>query len=273
MGRCFIIFLLFPAMSWTGNNDTIKVIGGREAYEGEFPYVVCVVGDNRCGGTLVTLDRFITAGHCFHYKGDAIDLSNVLVLAGSIDIQLNKEGYQSRKVAMYLMHHEYHFKEDTTSFHDIALAQVDNSFVPSDTLKPINLFSKEPRKFKKGWDDLVSKGSLCRSMGWGLKRVEIGPHEVVLSNVLRTFEFTPWPNKKCRELSKLGEDMTEHGEICAATTVKGEMLGTGDSGCPLICEGLAFGINIARATLNESNNVERFILFWPYVNYFELPLL
>merc|ERR1711976_371417 len=46
-----------------------RMVGGTEAYPGEFPHQIALLrggvgGSLMCGGSLVAADRFITAGHC-----------------------------------------------------------------------------------------------------------------------------------------------------------------------------------------------------------------
>lgn len=46
-----------------------RIVGGTEAYPGEFPHQIALLrggvgGSLMCGGSLVGADRVITAGHC-----------------------------------------------------------------------------------------------------------------------------------------------------------------------------------------------------------------
>merc|ERR1711913_223549 len=46
-----------------------RIVGGTEAYPGEFPHQIALLrggvgGSLMCGGSLVAADRVITAGHC-----------------------------------------------------------------------------------------------------------------------------------------------------------------------------------------------------------------
>ncbi len=63
-----------------GNGDE-RIVGGEDTEEGEFPYLVALTIDFGifCGGTLIDLDRVLTAAHCMEGAG------RVDVLAGAYD--------------------------------------------------------------------------------------------------------------------------------------------------------------------------------------------
>merc|ERR1711872_820460 len=83
-----------------------RIVGGTEAYPGEFPHQIALLrggvgGSLMCGGSLVAADRVITAGHCC----DGQSASRLGVRVGShnlyeddpdqVDIAANHEDYDS----------------------------------------------------------------------------------------------------------------------------------------------------------------------------------
>lgn len=57
------------------------IVGGTEAKQGEFPYIVTVLlgGQQDCGGTLLNANTVLTAAHCTRS-----DLSRSQIRAGSL---------------------------------------------------------------------------------------------------------------------------------------------------------------------------------------------
>ena len=43
-----------------------RIVGGSDASQGEFPWMVSITrrGGHFCGGTLITKNHVLTAGHC-----------------------------------------------------------------------------------------------------------------------------------------------------------------------------------------------------------------
>lgn len=92
--RAFLSVLLLPAVVFAttspqpGRNDTIRIIGGVDAHEGDFPYIVSLqlpgIG-HFCGGSLLDATTVLTAGHCVQAPSEyAYEVADVHVRVGSL---------------------------------------------------------------------------------------------------------------------------------------------------------------------------------------------
>lgn len=70
-----------PQTPANNNNNNKGIIGGEEATNGEFPYIVSLqTGTTQlCGGALIREDRVLTAAHCL----ENLDIAEIIVRGGS----------------------------------------------------------------------------------------------------------------------------------------------------------------------------------------------
>jgi trypsin len=93
--RAFLAVLLVFAVAFAANssqsgcNDTIRIIGGVDAEEGEFPYLASLQMRTRkglqhfCGGSLLDATTVLTAGHCVR-AASRYRVADVRVRIGSL---------------------------------------------------------------------------------------------------------------------------------------------------------------------------------------------
>lgn len=85
---CIIItsqlLLVLTSVSGQSNVDNNRIIGGKEAASGTFPYAVSLADDigSFCGGSLISSDAVLTAAHCQGGRSNKVvvgrrDLSDV----------------------------------------------------------------------------------------------------------------------------------------------------------------------------------------------------
>ncbi|XP_014246086.1 fibrinolytic enzyme, isozyme C-like [Cimex lectularius] len=237
--------------------------GGREVMPGEFPFAVYMSGKIFCGGTLFEPDKFFTAGDCFTAVED-FKVESVTIIAGSVSIEKGSIGRQERNLKSYKTHEKFKQKSHPAYyFHNIAIAYLDTAFTITDSLKTITFPSYANNNYEQMWYDYVASGKSCFVVGWGKNA------DGTKINVLKAVEVKPWTDAECSSLSKREEDMTSKGEACASAVASGDLIVPADAGSALYCEGQVYGMVTAEIRAGNKR-VMGFILFWPYLEYFNI---
>ncbi|XP_069744949.1 transmembrane protease serine 2-like isoform X2 [Narcine bancroftii] len=192
-------------------NASGRIVGGRPASQGEFPWQVSLQVQNRhvCGGTLLTPHWIITAAHC---EGRFNSPYYWQVYGGQIKLS---EAYPQivHKVEKMIIHEM--FDSETKDF-DIALLKLLTPFKFSDVISPICL---------PNYGQAFPSGSASWVSGWGDSR-EGGMISEVLQKVLLPLVDT----EDCEKLYI--RDITAR-MICAGFSQGGFDACQGDSGGPL----------------------------------------
>ncbi|CAG7834320.1 unnamed protein product, partial [Allacma fusca] len=115
-----------------------RLVGGEEAGEREFPFVVSIekpFQDGRihlCAGAIYDERRIITAGYCSLFIDDARD---VTVIAGATDLENRGDG-QTVPVASVKLHERY----DSPDFdNNIAIVTLAEPLIFNQNVQPIRL--------------------------------------------------------------------------------------------------------------------------------------
>ncbi|XP_014240071.1 trypsin beta-like [Cimex lectularius] len=266
---CFFIWILLTAKFLKA--DEGKIIGGKVVQAGEFPYQLCMWGDVRCGGALVTLRQFMTAAHCLvkKYKDSTkhTDLTTHFMVAGVVDCTKTDDPfYQKRNIKDYKMHKEYRKKKDMTSYHDFAVGILEKPFTESERVKVGVLPSTDPAKFRQLWLDFLGSGKTCSVMGFG---TNTEPLVKDYTNILKVSMMRPKNDKYCKGTLVYDSDTMLDGEICCVPVdASAESMGVGDAGSAIICDGLLYGVNTG-GYFQPGYNLQLFTLAYPYLDLFE----
>ena len=90
--------------------SSLRVLFGRTPKSEQIPWQVQIVyyyGDFKCGGTLVTPNKIVSAAHCFRYKRDkeyTVNPKILVVRAGDIMQVGRGSNLQERKCAEIIIH-------------------------------------------------------------------------------------------------------------------------------------------------------------------------
>jgi trypsin len=220
-----LVFALLPVASATALpegaelNPDAEIIGGTQADPGEYPFQVALlfhgVGDRWasqfCGGTLISPDTVLTAGHCVvGARAGDIDIlagTNRLLPGGGIRVP-------SRQIRL---HPGY---DDFTLANDIAIIQLGVN-LPYDTVTPA----------VPGDESLFPPETMATTIGWGDQDIRINFQDYPF--FLREVEVPVVSDADC--LAAYPEGLFEDQQICAGDLVDGgEDSCYGDSGGPLM---------------------------------------
>jgi secreted trypsin-like serine protease len=220
-------FLLVSFMPASATDVSGKIIGGTEATDGEYPFVVAILDTTNgatelnqqfCGGTLIAANWVLTAAHCMEdYTTDAA-ISNLRVLAGTnvLSTTASTNGTKVRVSAVYI-HESYN---NITYNNDIALMQLSTS-LSEDTID--GLSSTVYPAF--------SVGTLATVAGWGTTAYPATVHTYPTD--LMEVDLPVISNTTCRDVS--GYNMTDN-MLCAGYPEGGKDSCWGDSGGPLFVQ-------------------------------------
>ncbi|XP_053687197.1 chymotrypsin-1-like [Sabethes cyaneus] len=199
------------------------IVKGTDASIENFPYVVSLRRDHEhaCGGSILSKNWILTAAHCVvNYKNDISVLSvqaGKTKLSKSVDLSVFE-------VAQIVVHPEY---DDKNSWiNDIALVKLKEPLALSDLVRPVKL---PPVCYEVTGPDLN-----LVVLGWGVTR------RGVLSEVLQKLIYLVVPNHDCFE--QHNRFPIYRTQICAADPHYRRSECNGDSGGPLMYQGMQVGI-------------------------------
>ncbi|XP_063396161.1 uncharacterized protein LOC134680840 [Mytilus trossulus] len=193
------------------------IIGGTQAYKGQWPWVVAVRKGNNfiCGGTLISDRWVITAGHCVE---SVLSVPHMVSIVTGTPLKDGRDGHVIR-VSDIIMNPDYNFIYKA----DIAVLLLQMPVTFDDYTKPICL----PNTLQH-----IPRDSICYTAGWGLT----DPKDATLQkrrNDLMYAKAFMWSNSKCS--LAYSSDIND-GMVCAGILAgKGGDTCQGDSGGPLMC--------------------------------------
>ncbi|XP_066494732.1 trypsin-like [Tiliqua scincoides] len=193
----------------------MRIIGGSECLPHSQPWHVFISNSRRtrCGGALINEHWVVTAGHCLG--------SNIQIHLGEHDLRKHDKGEQFSKATKLIRHPEF---EKVTLKNDIMLLRLDPPAQLSETIQIIPM-AKE----------CAPIGTKCLVSGWGTTTYP----EVNYASTLNCIDSEILSKEKCR--SAYGQYFEEN-EICSGILEGGKDSCQGDSGSPMICNGIIHGI-------------------------------
>ncbi|XP_069735431.1 acrosin-like isoform X1 [Phaenicophaeus curvirostris] len=199
---------------------TSRVVGGRDAQPGAWPWIVSIQSPwqagtgHVCGGSLIGTQWVLTAAHCFT---GTTSTEMWRVVAGATDLtQLGPEA-QVRSIKRLVVHEQYN---DTSQRNDIALLELD---------QPVRCSSHVQLACLPDASIRVSQLAPCYVSGWGATDEESGT-----SHVLQEAQVPLIDTRVCNSSGWYRGAIHPHN-LCAGYPQGGIDTCQGDSGGPLMC--------------------------------------
>ncbi|KAM8792090.1 kallikrein-1 [Rhynchonycteris naso] len=220
----FLVLCLALSVAGTGAAPPIqsRIIGGWECEKNSHPWQAALYHFNTfmCGGVLVHPRWVLTAAHCIN--------DNYQLWLGRHNLYEQEETAQYVQVRESFPHPQYNLSvlQNHTTYpgedysYDIMLLHLEEPAEITEAVKVLDLPTQEPQM-----------GSICYASGWG----SIKPYNFKFPEALQCVDLKILPNQECE---KAHPQVVSDVMLCAGYLEGGKDTCAGDSGGPLICDGV-----------------------------------
>ncbi|KAI4471752.1 polyserase-related [Holotrichia oblita] len=198
-----------------------RIVNGTDAQLGEFPYIVSLRRYNvpMCGGSIINDRCVLTAAHCvYNTNPQLLSIQYGVVKTNSLVNIIN--------VVDIIIHGDYKNTMLDGLANDVAILKLAAPIKFSNVVAPVKL-PQQGQQFKD-WSTTVVAG-------WGVPYTG-GPH----MNHLQKVNLFLYPDDYCESILQPSTHREYH--LCAGVPEGGKAECNGDSGGPLIVEGVQAGI-------------------------------
>ncbi|KAJ9575983.1 hypothetical protein L9F63_007083 [Diploptera punctata] len=199
-----------------------RIVGGIPTEMTKHPFQVSLErdGNHTCGGSIISPDWVVTAGHCVVKENSPPTKVRINLLG-----MQSQQGGSVYQVSKIIVHPEISLER--LGNNDIALIKVSTPFVYNDAVKPISIATESP-----------SSGAAAVVTGWGVTREDTKNQRDYLPSQLQEVQIIINSGIGCYLASKY-----LHNNMLCATAAK-FFTGScyGDSGGPLVSNGKLVGI-------------------------------
>lgn len=231
--KSLILIIAAIISSVTAAKITPKIVGGRDAVENEFPYVVSIrraemeiiLGDpyHVCGGSIINANTVLTAGHCLYdpFGNHLTQPYSYFVVAGILRMFTDSQNAKYFAVVEIYSHPAF---DPETLINDIAIFKVAPEFTfDLPNIQPISI----------DYNQDIEEGRTCSVHGWGTLIYGFNLYPDVLQTVdLKTSNFND-----CNETYS---GVIDSKMFCAYELEKDSC--SGDSGSSFVCNNMLVGI-------------------------------
>ncbi|XP_031636234.1 trypsin alpha-like [Contarinia nasturtii] len=232
----FVVFICFSqsALAFQQSLDKLKrrkpdknvsgrIVGGTATKIERVPWQLSlrIYGKHRCGASIISENRALSAAHC--YRPQYENIKDLSVLAGST-LRFGDVGSLIIGLDKYIQHPNFN---NSTLQNDIAVIWLQRKLTFSPKIRPVNL----PRQ-----NQSLLFGSTVLISGWGY--LEAG-NALSVADLLQYTSITVLDNKICQMAY---QEWFREGMFCSGVKDMSRDACQGDSGGPLTTNGIQIGI-------------------------------
>ncbi|KAG8598912.1 hypothetical protein GDO81_002797 [Engystomops pustulosus] len=206
-------------------STNLSIINGHEAIRNSRPYMAYISFTNLthdlfCGGILIKTNWVLTAAHCWLPRSNA----KVILGAHSSDPHAQECERQTFYVSQRIFHPEYN---SVTFNNDLQLIKLNGRARMGLGVQVLCL----PWTYED-----MRAGTVCETAGWGLTEKNKN------AEFLMEVKVSTITSRECRKRFPDAQIEGIENKICVSVGCRGEGPCLGDSGGPLICDGVFRGV-------------------------------